>query len=535
MFELSILSSRPSLCDCLDEFCHSLLPAPFSIERFSSGQAAAGYLERNDPLIAFICDDLPDVDGVHLISELHMHDHNCRFVLVLDRDSDYVPQLQRGMGAGISDVLFYPFSREEVHCQLLRALEQAVSADDAQTQLARSIRSLRNTFMDRFLAADVLPYTTIAALNAQYHVNLSNGMFQIALIRFPSLTERDGMEHCQMMLDSIVAEVRQLLDPICFEMIPFIRDLNTVVFVLNYSSAQNAEPRLRTLPELIQRSIDRFFRFPLPYVAGVGHPEGDCLYLKRAFQSAQYAARCQLLFGSNRLFLYDDYTFDSPSLHTPEQEGFLASLAAHAETLDAQGAAYAVYQLTSVLTQNTDPALISALCEQIQLTALTALRKVVDLPEDSPTPAEVEYHLDTELSLSGLKASLADWLQRLIDRCRDAKSRSMLRPIHEAKQYVDQNYARRLTLQNVAEKIGLSPSYFCTLFRKEVGVSFSAYLNAVRMEHAKALLLDSPLDIASISERVGYQDARYFSRVFSKAVGVQPTTYRKLHRRGGES
>lgn len=531
MLDLAILSSKTELCCKLESLCSSFLPKTATIKIFSSFQDIASFLDDHEPFLLFVANDFQHVDAIHLISELHLHHRLVRYVLILDREKDYRDALQRSMREGISNILFYPFSQEEVYHQLLRAMEQAASPDDAQAELALSIRSLRDTFIDRFLESDDLPYS-VSALNAQYHVNLSNGMFRVLLIRFPNLTEQDGVGHCQMMQGCIVTDVRRLLDPVCFEMIPFIRDMNTLVFVLNYSSARNVDQQLRMIPELLQRNIAQFFRFPILYVAGVGHAERGSFTLRQAFQSAQYAARCQLLFGPNQLFLYDDYAFDHPDLDGDESKAALDALAVHAEALDAKGAVYAIYQYTSVMTRNMDPALISTLCERIRTTTLTAMRKAGELPENAPSPEEVDYHLNTETSLSGLKSALADWVQRMIERCLESRSQALPRPIHEARQYIEQNYARQLSLQTVAEKIGLSASYFCTIFRKEVGTSFSAYLSGVRVEHAKRMLRETRLDVSTIAERVGYRDARYFSRVFFKATGMQPTAYRDLYQRG---
>lgn len=532
MVQILILSADTALSGGLERLCCSCLPDA-DIRMMASVSEAAAWLERHDPALTLWDSALPDVDSIRLISELHMRGHTSLFALILHRAQEYVPLLLRGMRAGVPHVLFYPFSTEEVHALLICAAEQSASRPSTEAQLAKSIRSLRNTFVDRFLESASLPSSTITAMNAQYQVHLSNGIFRIAILRFPGLREEYGMGNCQMMLDTVVEELRELLDPLCFEMIPFIRDLNTIVLVLNYSTAQVLDSVLRQIPDLLRRNMERFFHFHMPYSAGVGHPEDDILYLRQALLSAQYAVRCQLLFGADQLFLYDDYQFERPSLESPAiREGF-RSLASYAETLDARGASYAISQLTAVLTPNTDPAVITSLCEQIQITVTAALRKVSDVPELYAPQRELTAHLDTERSLGGLKAALSDQVQLQIEQVKTAKSKAMIRPIQEAKQYMEQNYAKRLTLSGIAGKINLSPSYFCTLFRQEVGVSFSDFLTGLRIEQAKKLLLRTSLDIASVSEQVGYQDPRYFSRVFFKAVGMQPSAYRNLHKHSG--
>lgn len=77
--------------------------------------------------------------------------------------------------------------------------------------------------------------------------------------------------------------------------------------------------------------------------------------------------------------------------------------------------------------------------------------------------------------------------------------------------------------------VHLNPVYFSGLFKKELGVNFSDYLAGLRVEKAKALLKEVDWNISEVAAQVGYGDARYFSKVFSKLVGINPKEYRRLH------
>lgn len=99
--------------------------------------------------------------------------------------------------------------------------------------------------------------------------------------------------------------------------------------------------------------------------------------------------------------------------------------------------------------------------------------------------------------------------------------------IQTAKGYIDLNFEKHLTLENVAAQIYVSSSYLSTLFKKETGVNFSEYLTKVRMENAKRLLDDVQYTIAQVSEMVGYRDVKHFSSVFQKYYQVSPAQYRR--------
>jgi two-component system response regulator YesN len=94
-------------------------------------------------------------------------------------------------------------------------------------------------------------------------------------------------------------------------------------------------------------------------------------------------------------------------------------------------------------------------------------------------------------------------------------------------EYVRNNFHKDLTIEVVAEYVGKTPNYFSHLFKKEYGVSFSKYVNKIRIDKAKELLLTTNLMIYEIGVKVGYYDQVYFAQVFKKMEGYSPTELRK--------
>lgn len=110
------------------------------------------------------------------------------------------------------------------------------------------------------------------------------------------------------------------------------------------------------------------------------------------------------------------------------------------------------------------------------------------------------------------------------------------KPLMEAiKKYIDDHY-RTVSLDQIAERFYLNKNYFCSLFKNSMGMSFMEYVTELRMEHAKRLLGNSTLKTYEVAELVGYSDQRYFSQVFRKITGTQPTQYRQsLSKQNGET
>lgn len=95
--------------------------------------------------------------------------------------------------------------------------------------------------------------------------------------------------------------------------------------------------------------------------------------------------------------------------------------------------------------------------------------------------------------------------------------------------YIRKNYGECLSLSQLAAYVHLSPNYLSNLFKKEVGYCLSDYINALRIEKAKFLLLNSRKRSHEIATELGFSDPAYFGKVFKKSTGLSPAEYRHMH------
>lgn len=95
--------------------------------------------------------------------------------------------------------------------------------------------------------------------------------------------------------------------------------------------------------------------------------------------------------------------------------------------------------------------------------------------------------------------------------------------------YIRNHYQEGVSLEEVAERLDITPEYLSTLFNREVGENFTSFLKKFRMSHAKRLLRGTDKKISDIALEVGYSDPKYFSRVFKAEEGISPGDYRTLN------
>lgn len=134
-----------------------------------------------------------------------------------------------------------------------------------------------------------------------------------------------------------------------------------------------------------------------------------------------------------------------------------------------------------------------------------------------------------EFKLTGL---LYLWLAAMID-CRGselkqkAKENSKEHYIAQVVHFIEVNYANKISVQSIAQFVGLQRSYLSALFKEIMGISLQDYLISYRMRKACELLGSTTLMVGDIARSVGYEDPLLFSKMFKKSMQLSPTQYRE--------
>lgn len=92
--------------------------------------------------------------------------------------------------------------------------------------------------------------------------------------------------------------------------------------------------------------------------------------------------------------------------------------------------------------------------------------------------------------------------------------------------YIETHYMDDISLQDVAAQLHYSDAYFCRFFKQNFDKNFIMYLSELRVEKAKELLEDMTINVKDISNKVGFRDSSYFTKVFKRITGVTPSEYR---------
>ena len=157
-------------------------------------------------------------------------------------------------------------------------------------------------------------------------------------------------------------------------------------------------------------------------------------------------------------------------------------------------------------------------------------RAAIEVGADLEAIFGLEYQyfgsINNTKDINQLSHVLTQVLNKFIDNIfsiTNVKNKSL---IYKAMNYIRENYNQNIQLSSVAKYIGLSNSYFSNFFKTETGMTYTEYLNLVRIENAKKMLKEGH-SLVTTAQKIGFNDQSYFSRIFKKIEGKPPGKWQK--------
>jgi two-component system response regulator YesN len=151
--------------------------------------------------------------------------------------------------------------------------------------------------------------------------------------------------------------------------------------------------------------------------------------------------------------------------------------------------------------------------------------EVITREEESAIWRQIDQH-------PGIRETLTI-INRLVDQSIESVMKKKTSDVLmlSARDYIERNLSAELSIDMLADYLGISGSYFSLLFKQHIGETFVEYVTKQRMEMAKSLLALSDKSVTQVGLLVGYAERRYFTKVFSKYTGMLPSEFRERHQK----
>lgn len=266
----------------------------------------------------------------------------------------------------------------------------------------------------------------------------------------------------------------------------------------------------------------------VPVTASVGQLCNQLEFLSTSYQEARNAMEYRTIIGSSQVLYINDIEpspKDSVSLMEYDFQNLMRAvkLGDREETNGAIAQFMESIRSLSITPNQYQLLIMELLTELMKIGRAYKLRTRQIFGEASVPWQELYKYISID--------DLEHWLQEVCTNLRHTlrheRTDSTMRLTEQAKVYIEEHYKENdLSAETLCKHLNVSAAYFSTIFKKEVGLSFVAYLTKIRLEHAVELLRNTEDKTYVIAEAVGYMEPNYFSYVFKKEYGISPSKYR---------
>ncbi len=492
-----------------------------------NGAEALELAEQLRPDVVLTDIKMPFLDGLELCRRLQQSQPGTKLVVFSGFDDfEYARQ---AVGMNVFEYILKPINAPELSSVLVKLRGQLereqLERRDMETLRHRyeeSLPTLRELFFTRLLDGQI-PAEQVQDRAARYELTLGTGLWTAALVQVDSpYGAETGRDELLLLSVQSFFQEHFRLEGCTLRAIQY----NDAVALLLCSGGEVTVfallDELNRLCSLARRFLD------LSLTAGLGRAWPSPASLHRSVEEARSALDYRVLNGETRVLYIGDVEPDaSARLSFEEEDQRALSAAVKLGTEE---------QVETVINQLVDRVHATGLslpqCHLFFLETVTCLIKLARAGgaemEDVFGPGFTGVVSITDFhSLEELRRWLLDRCLKLRERMGRQRNDSVWHAMEKAKRFIAQNYADSgLSVETLCSHLHLSPAYFSTLFKREVGMSFIAYVTGVRMEHAAQLLRDTDEKTYLIAEATGYTDPNYFSYVFKKQFGISPSKFR---------
>ncbi len=532
MYRILIADDEGIMVESLREIIARAYGERVEIATAKTGRTAIEQAENFHPDIVFMDIQMPGINGIAAIREIRTFNTSCLFYVVSAYDKfDYA---QDAISLGVEKYIMKPVSRS----MILETVEDAMRKVDRirekrsdqlkiQEKLETIIPVVENGFVTGMLLSDDLQ-------DEEYYrelLEIHEKEAYVEVIRFGEETPGSGPlspVECRVKAQENYMQIRSVIKSFQRCIIgPVMSDCIVVVVphedeTVTYDERIEAINNMRSLLQRLGEMLSLRFR------AGIGR---ICRFadLRMSYQEAVNALRD----SRARVVHIEDI-----SAHGVYEDDYPIELERDTFTALSRGDVAVVREKINVFCDwmvRHDP-------DDLDSMRLKALEIVLRSEHEAFNAGSVNYAFDYRkdylTQVNALKSSqeIRNWfldnMTTLAGTIHNQAEEKDETTVSKACKYIQENFRRELSLDDVSKEVNVSPYYFSKLFKEEVGENFIDYLTALRISNAKELLLRPVLTIREAGLQSGYADPNYFSRIFKKHTGMTPREYRErnLHK-----
>lgn len=502
----------------------------------SDGELAYPMIIKEKPDILITDIRMPFMDGLELCKLVKKELPNIKILILSGYDEfDYAKEAIR---LGVTEYLLKPISSGKL-LEALNGVSESIRREKEDKDLVRKyMEEMReNTehekqkFFEQMIAGN-LSMADALETGKKYEMNLSAGMYNLLLFRFTLGKENRKSGELLGEAEYAIEKLTERLEYV-FE---FQRGVEGWAFLLMADNEEQMSERVKELSKDLEEIMKNYST--IAYFGGIGQPVARLRELEESFREAERALAARFTMELNRIISVEDIRMaqNVDTLDDIEITSFgeIEKTRTMLEKFLNNGAEDEIDEFVDVyINELPEENLKSVLMRQYiimdaYIVMMSFCEKIEGIEGEMQAQSEeLKNSMKTIQTLEEIKNYIRMLLKKIIGVRDTISGRRYSDIIEIAKDQIRKTYmSDEISLNTIAAEVGVSPSYFSSIFSKEMGKTFVEYLTEIRMDRAKELLMCSSMKTSEIGYEVGYKDPHYFSYIFKKTQNCTPKEFR---------
>ncbi len=529
MYRILLADDEGIMLEALKRIIESSFGEECEVHCAKTGRAVVELAQNCPPDICFMDIQMPGLNGIQAIREIQKFNKSVIFVVITAYDKFHYAK--EALNLGVMDFITKPVNKKTIIEICTKAMdkveeERKKRSDDLKIRekLETVVPMIESGYINNLLLQD-----DFQTYQDHYRelLNITEEYGYMIVVEFGDAEENGNLTNAvgaSVKANRFYSRFREIAKGFFKCLVGPIMGNRIVLLVPHANAHMSYEERVEVLMEArnmvhkLESRIDCYFR------CGIGRLQMFGGTMKESYSEALYALRK----GSSHVVHMEDIPtvqkYDGEYPQELEMRYFQRAMAK-----DVAGAVNCARQFFEWML--TQPDIIR---EEVEV---KVLELVIELERKAFHTGSVRYGFGyrstyiREIQNCYNYEELLEWfvgkIKQICANMENIKENEAGSVVEKAKAYIQENFQKDISLDEVSREFDISPYYFSKLFKQEEGKNFIEYLTETRLKKARELLCNSQASIKEICAASGYSDPNYFSRIFKKYEGVTPSEFRE--------
>lgn len=463
-----------------------------------NGREALEYVYKFSPSIVITDIKMPVMDGLDLIGQIRKFNTNIKSIILSGYNE--FSFAQKAIGLNVNEYLLKPIGKDELYNVMVKVINQLKIEEEETRQ--KAIKDIKIKEYQSIVLKEIL--------DGQNDAQFTNIVIADAGITFAKQGFCVIAMYCSQKSDLAKNYfVKYIGRYICCI---YINKYNNIICLVNINKEE-----LNGVVSAISNGVDSFGN---DASLGISDWSKDVKMLHGLALHAEEALDFRMVDDKRRIFSYIE--IKKCKTQQLSLDVYFQEISNAIKVKNFMGLSSSIDSLFCFFKKsNAIPQVIKDSIEKLLLSNMTAAgRNIFDIPIEAARLFKICS------SISDYKICIKQIILKIWENKGDNNQINSGNKIRIAIKYIEKNYEKDLSLQEVADYVNLNPSYLSYIFKKATGLNYRDFLNKVRVEKSKVLLIQPKYKVYEIAEKVGFIDTNYYYRVFKKYTGITPNQYR---------